>query len=60
MRYLSVLNVELIEELFTQQAKKKLMKEIHEWIIYTGPPEVLEMYQKYLERCNDGEIKIDE
>lgn len=55
-----MLNVELIEELFTQAAKKKLMKDIHEWIIYTGPPEVLEMYQKYLERCNDDEIKIDE
>ena len=52
-------DAELLDELFTQVAKKKLMAEIHEWIIYTGPLEVQEIYRLYLERTNN-DIKIDE
>ena len=55
----NVLDVELLDRLFTEAAKKKLMKEIHEWIIYTAPPEVLEIYKGYLD-AQEADIKIDE
>ena len=55
----SVLDAELLDRLFTEAAKKKLMKEIHEWIIYTAPPEVLEIYRGYLD-AQQADIKIDE
>lgn len=59
MKGLSVLDAELLDRLFTEAAKKKLMKEIHEWIIYTAPPEVLEIYRGYLD-AQQADIKIDE
>ena len=59
MKGLSVLDAELLDRLFTEAAKKKLMKEIHEWIIYTAPPEVLEIYRGYLD-SQEADIKIDE
>lgn len=59
MKGLSVLDAELLDRLFTEVAKKKMMKDIHEWIIYTAPPEVLEIYRGYLD-AQEADIKIDE
>ena len=60
MKGLSVLDAELLDRLFTDVAKKKMMKDIHEWIIYTAPPDILKMYREYLDRTQEQEIKIDE
>ena len=60
MKVISLFDAELLEHLFAEAAKKKLMKEIHEWIIYTAPPEVLEIYRGYLDAQQAQEIKIDE
>ena len=54
-----MLDAELLDRLFTEVAKKKMMKDIHEWIIYTAPPEVLEIYRGYLD-AQEADIKIDE
>lgn len=51
---------ELLESIFTKVAEERFAKEIHEWIIYTAPPDILKMYREYLDRTQEQEIKIDE
>ena len=51
---------DLLYRLFQQAAEEKLRKEIHEWIIYTAPPEVLKIYKEYIDTMDAHEIRIDE
>lgn len=51
---------DLLYQLFQREAEDKLRKEIHEWIIYTAPPEVLKIYKEYIDTMAAHEIKIDE
>ena len=55
-----MLNADILESLFRRVAEEKFMKEVHEWIIYTAPPDILKVYREYLEEVNSPEIKIDE
>lgn len=44
-----MVDTEALAEAFEEVAKKKLMKEVHEWIIYTAPLGVHEVYRTYLD-----------
>lgn len=55
-----MLDAELLDSILTKVAKERLMADIHEWIIYTGPPEVVKIYKEYLEQSSAYDIKIDE
>jgi len=53
---------EKLEEAFHQVATEAMRKQIHEWIIYTAPPDILKIYHTYLELCEkelEDEIKVD-
>ena len=49
-----------LEEAFDKAARGHMMKIVREWIIYTAPPEVLEIYHEYERITQRDEIKIDE
>ena len=51
---------DLLYRLFQREAEDKFRKEIHEWIIYTAPPEVLKIYKEYIDTMESHEIRIDE
>ena len=53
-------DAELLKTIFTKVAEERFAKEIHEWIIYTAPEDVLKMYREYLDTVSEQDIKIDE
>jgi len=55
-----MINSEVLESVFRRVAEEKFMKEVHEWIIYTAPPDILKVYREYLEESKAYDIKIDE
>ena len=44
-----MIDTEALAEAFDAVSKERLMKEIHEWVIYTAPPDILKVYHSYLE-----------
>ena len=44
-----------LQTAFDQVAKEELAKKIHEWIIYTAPPEILKLYHTYLKLTEDND-----
>lgn len=55
-----MLNPEILESVFRRVAEERFMKEVHEWIIYTAPPDILKVYKEYLEESKAHEIQIEE
>jgi hypothetical protein len=53
-------DLDALDQAFYEVSKKEMQKKVHEWIIYTAPPEILEIYKRYLEIASDQEIDIDE
>lgn len=53
-------DAELLKSIFTKVAEERFAKEVHEWIIYTAPPDILKVYREYLDAVSEQEIKIDE
>lgn len=49
-----------LDQAFYEVAQKEMKKKVHEWIIYTAPPDILEIYKRYLEITESQEIRIDE
>lgn len=46
---------DVLEAAFEKVAREELAKKIHEWIIYTAPPDILRVYHTYLEMIEDDE-----
>ena len=44
-----------LQAAFDQVVKEELAKQIHEWVIYTAPPEILKLYHTYLKLTEDKE-----
>lgn len=44
-----VIDPEALAEAFDKVSKERLMKEIHEWVVYTAPLGVHEIYRTYLD-----------
>ncbi len=44
-----MIDTKALAEAFNGVSKERLMKEIHEWVIYTAPPDILKIYHSYLE-----------
>ena len=44
-----VIDPEALAEAFDKVAKDRLMKEIREWVVYTAPPHIHELYRTYLD-----------
>jgi hypothetical protein len=58
----NMFNGDLLYAAFEKAAKDDMAKKIHEWIIYTAPPEILKIYHNYQEMCEEeleNEIKVD-
>jgi len=49
-----------LNEAIEKISKERMMKEIHEWIVYTAPNSVSEIYRAYLDILEKNDIKIDE
>ncbi len=49
-----------LNEAIETVAKERLMKEIHEWIVYTAPLGVHQVYRTYLDLLDKKQIKVDE
>ena len=54
-----MLDGDKLELAFQQVATDVMRKQIHEWIIYTAPPDILKIYHTYLEMVEAEDIKID-
>ena len=44
-----VIDSEALAEAFDKVSKERIMKEIHEWVVYTAPLGVQEIYRTYLD-----------
>lgn len=44
-----VIDSEALAEAFDKVFKERIMKEIHEWVVYTAPLGVQEIYRTYLD-----------
>ena len=53
-----MLDANLLNSIVEKVAKERLLAEIHEWIIYTAPPDVIKIYKEYLEQSQAHEIEI--
>jgi hypothetical protein len=53
-------DLDALDQAFYEVSKKEMQKKVHEWIIYTAPPEILAIYKRYLEITEENEINIDE
>ena len=47
-----MIDSEALEEAIINVAKDQLMREIHEWIVYTAPVGVNQLYKEYLDIVN--------
>ena len=53
-------NGDKLELAFNLVATESMRKQIHDWIIYTAPPDILKIYHTYLELVGIDDIKIAE
>jgi hypothetical protein len=51
---------ELLEQALQEVAEDRLKAQIREWIVFTAPVEVQQVYKRYLELLDENEIRIDE
>jgi len=52
-----VIDPKALVEAFDKVSKEKLLKEVHEWIVYTAPLNVHEIYKAYLDLVEEKEKK---
>lgn len=55
-----VIDPKALVEAFDKVSKEKLRKEIHEWVVYTAPINVHEIYKAYLELVEKKEEEKEE
>lgn len=51
------INTKALQEAIQEHSDERLQKDLREWLVYTAPIEVQEIWKRYITKVEDEEIK---
>ena len=51
------INIKALQEAIQEHGDERLQKDLREWLVYTAPIEVQDIWKRYIEKVEEEEIK---